>query len=183
MGCNHIGDAGAQAFALLLLSHSCQLKWLALGANGITDLGAGYLAAGLRAHQPSTLRHAIAGLKGEGLTPTPHHRVSELRKPGSSVSSLSQESNGEFPGASHSLGQDDASKEEEDTEESGEEGEEGEPFCSALESLGLGGNRISDEGVASLAEALTQNTSKLTGAVPAIQFATSPSPPYQGCSR
>ena len=129
-------------------------------------MGAGYLAAGLRAHQPSTLRHAIASLKGKGLTPIPHHHASELRRPGSSASSLSQESNGESSGASHSLGQDNASQEEEDTGESGEEEEGGEPFCCTVESLGLGGNRISDDGVASLAEALTQNTSKLTGAVP-----------------
>ena len=49
------------------------------------------------------------------------------------------------------------------SKEEGEEGEgEGEPHCCPLESLGLGGNRVSDDGVAALADALTQNTSKVT---------------------
>lgn len=165
------------------MSQHCQLKWLALGANGITDVGAGYLAEGLRSHPPSTLRHTIARLKGEGISPTLHDRASELSRPENSVTSLSQDSSGEFPEASHSFGQDGASRDDEEgVGGSAEEGEEGEDFCCSLESLGLGGNRLSDEGVTSLAAALTHNTSKFTSAVSLPPFCHAPSPSHKGCS-
>ena len=42
-----------------------------------------------------------------------------------------------------------------------EEGEERSPYCIPLESLGLGGNQITDLGAVSLAEGLVSNTSEL----------------------
>ena len=49
-------------------------------------------------------------------------------------------------------------------ERDGEGGEEreGEVYCIPLESLGLGGNQITDTGAKVLAESLTSNTSELT---------------------
>ena len=146
-------------------------------------MGAGYLAEGLRSHPPSALRHTIARLKGEGISPILHNRASELSRPGNSVTSLSQDSSGEFPEASHSFGQDGASRDDEEgVGGSGEEGEEQEHFCCSLESLGLGGNRLSDEGVTSLAAALTQNTSKFTSAASRPPLCHAPPPSHKGCS-
>ena len=51
-------------------------------------------------------------------------------------------------------------KEEEREEEEEEEGEEEGSYCIPLESLGLGGNQISDLGASSLADGLKSNTSE-----------------------
>ena len=51
LGCNHIGDEGAKALALALLSnaHDSSLVWLGLGGNEITDRGAEHFAVALKA--------------------------------------------------------------------------------------------------------------------------------------
>lgn len=56
LGCNHIGDEGAKAISLALISNaqSSGLIWLALGGNSITDKGAEHLAFALKIqHAPS----------------------------------------------------------------------------------------------------------------------------------
>jgi len=62
LGCNHIGDEGAKALALSLLSNGQRtcLVWLALGGNNITDRGAEHLAVALK------LQHTSSALAASG---------------------------------------------------------------------------------------------------------------------
>ncbi len=56
LGCNHIGDEGAKALALALLSNgqASSLVWLALGGNSITDRGVEHFAVALKLQHAST---------------------------------------------------------------------------------------------------------------------------------
>ena len=146
LGCNHIGDAGAQAFAQLLLSEQSKLKWLALGANNISVQGARYLGVGLRAYGPRALRQAARQLQGYT------HPSPILRRHPSMTSSMSSRSQGYL----------DDVTEEESNDSASYSSEEETTFCCSLESLGLGGNNIRDEGARAIAEGLVSNTSKHT---------------------
>ena len=65
IGCNSVGDAGAKAIAVALITnieHS-SLHWLSLGGNKITDQGARYLATLLEPQPAASIPNLVAAIQ------------------------------------------------------------------------------------------------------------------------
>ena len=65
IGCNSVGDAGAKAIAVALITnieHS-SLHWLSLGGNKITDQGARYLATLLEPQSAAAIPNLVAAIQ------------------------------------------------------------------------------------------------------------------------
>lgn len=159
LGCNSIGDEGVKALSLALLSvtSSSQLVWLGLGGNHITDKGAEHIAALLRPQKPlqngpllqedhsSSAARLQDAIRMSGLRP-----LLELGVTPSQVSLTKPE--GDDGGAGDGVGPVEPRLDQTNADDLGD------IICCPLESLGLGGNQIGDDGVKLLVQALYSNT-------------------------